>query len=311
MRKCVVIGGSGFIGSAILEYLVKSGEDKVVSVDRSPHLRRIKGVEYRQADILDTASVERVVDGADEVYHLAGVLGTSELNESLMIRKAIQVNVLGFVNVVEACMEAGVGKLFYPSKPNVWLNTYSITKAASEQFAELFDQAQGKMDFIRLRYFNAYGPGQHTHPIRKSGPTFCLQARLGLPLSVFGRGKNVVDMVYSDDLGKWTVEVTRRGLHRQVYDFGRGVPLTVLEVANDVNEVAGNKAGVSHVPMREGETEDTVLVADLKELRKDLSYAGVELEFQDWMKTLEETYRYYAEIPESTAREVLSFHRLL
>ena len=84
-------------------------------------------------------ALRRAFDGADEVYHLAGMLGTSELDDD--VQAAIVGNVCGAVSVFEAALDRDVPAVFYPSKPNVWRNTYTITKYAAEQFAELSPRA--------------------------------------------------------------------------------------------------------------------------------------------------------------------------
>lgn len=300
--KCVVIGGSGFLGGAIVDYLLTKG-DSVVSVDRSPHVSRDPRVEKRTVDIREKNAVKSAVAGADEVYNTAGMLGTTELNGE--IRKAIEVNVVGAVNVMEACIEEGVEKLFYPTKPNGWLNTYSITKQASEDFGRLLG-AKYPLSVTQLRWFNAYGPGQHTHPIRKIGPTFCLMARFGIPIEIFGSGANIVDMVYSKDVAKWSVEATRAGVSDAVYDLGTGLPRSVVDVAKDVQKVSG-KAGlcIKRLPMREGEIEGARWVADENSLKARLRSHDIELQFTDWLPTLEETYQYYCNIPEDEALQAL------
>ena len=228
-----------------------------------------------------------------------------------MISVAARVNILGALNVFDAAIENKVKRVFYPSKPNVWLNTYTITKEASEKFTELYNEKSKYTKFIRLRWFNAYGPKQHTHPVRKIGPVFCLLAKSGLPQNIFGSGNNVVDMIYSKDLAKWTVEATRHNLWKKVYDLGRGVPVTVREFANDINKIANNNSGMTFSPMREGETEDTYLVADIGELKNEFQELGIKMEFSDYNESLIETYEYYNNYSDEKSLEILEFHNLI
>ena len=103
-----------------------------------------KSATFRQCDqlfgsgavILDAQSLRASTVGADRVYHLAGKLGTSELDDEVLA--GIQINIIGAVNVFAASIENCVPVVFYPSKPDVWLNTYTITKFASKQFAQLY-----------------------------------------------------------------------------------------------------------------------------------------------------------------------------
>lgn len=306
--KCVVIGGGGFLGGAIADYLIEEGHG-VVIVDRTASASK-EGAITIQADIMDKKAIAKAVEGAEEVYHTAGMLGTSELNGSIQL--ATQVNVVGACNVFEQCIKAGVQRVFYPGKPNVWLNTYSITKQASEDFAALYHE-EYDTDFIRLRWFNAYGPAQHTHPIRKIVPTFALLARFGLPIDIFGSGQNIVDMVHAKDIGKYAALATHHNLSDKVYEFGRGVPLSVIQVAKDINEVAGVvNPSITHQAMRKGETEDTVLIADTMPFKDAMFKKAKKLVvFEPWMESLKETYDWYCnELSEKDAIEALKFHGL-
>lgn len=288
--KSVVIGANGFMGRAIVRQLLACRCD-VYSYDINGD-DPIEGL-IQGGDVRDRDRCDLMVEGADEVYNLAGVLGTSELNET--ISQAIKTNVGGSVNVFQACMDAGVKRVFYPVKPNPWRNTYTITKEAAEEFALMFHE-QGPTEFCLHRWFNAYGPEQHTHPVRKIIPTFMLLARFQLPIQIFGTGQNVVDMIYSEDLARAAVWAMHNGYHMgEPKDFGAGLPRTVLEVARAVIEVTGSKSGIEHVPMREGETEGTVLVADMEWARRKGWY------WSRWMDTLAITWKYYSNIPAEEA----------
>ena len=304
--QSIVIGGQGFLGQAIVRELqARGGGIRVVDFAPPPEY---SPVPYTQADIRSHEDIRDAIGGADEVYHIAGVLGTSELNGA--IGDAIDVNIGGTVNVFRACCELGIRRVFYPAKPNCWLNTYTVTKQAAEQFAELFN-VEHDMEIVRLRWFNAFGPGQHTHPVRKQIPTWCLCARFGLPIPVFGNGHNCVDLIHSSDVARWTVEATRAGLTDEVYDLGRGEPLSVLYVAEGLNFIAGSSAGVSYHPMRPGETEPTEIVADIAPLRAALDAKGSSLGFAGLADTLAETYRWYRDMPEQQARAAMVYHGLM
>jgi len=289
--KAVVVGGEGFLGGAIVRELLARG-DTVVVVDRNASQDACDrsfgsgAVESLVGDVSDLPHLRRLFRGAHEVYNFAGVLGTSELDSD--IPRAIEANVIGAVNVFEAALCADVTRVFHPSKPNAWLNTYTITKLAAEQFAELF--AHRGLQVSTLRYFNAYGPGQAIAPVRKIIPTFASQAARNRPLSVYGDGEQTVDMIHSTDLARITVDVMRRAERHPVLDLGRGVALTVNQVARDVASHFGGRATIEYVPMRRGETPGTKLVADIAPLRRLLGG----LTFSDWQSSLASTLEWYA-----------------
>lgn len=302
--RTVVTGGQGFIGAYVARSLLRRG-DSVTIADRAADRARCdtlfsKGrVSVKNIDILDRASLRHLFHGADEVYHLAGKLGTSELDNNVVA--GIEANVIGAVNVFEACLAANVPSVFYPSKPNVWLNAYSITKFASEQFAQLYMQTRG-VRINSLRYFNAYGPNQATGPVRKIIPVFACLASRGLPLEIFGDGEQVVDMIFAEDIGEITVDFMRSGYKGAPVDCGRGIGLTVNKVAADVNRHFGNKAGVQYLPMRRGETPCTTLVADVAPLRRALKT----VEFSDWEASLASTLRWYSSLDDHVVKATLA-----
>lgn len=290
--KATVVGGRGFLGAAVVRELLARG-DSVVVFDRQATQEECDALFGRGAvcalvgDVMEPTTLVAALRGCDEVYNFAGRLGTSELDDD--IRGAIAANVVGAVNVFEAAVAAGVPAVFYPSKPNVWLNTYTITKVAAEQFAELFRERGLRV--ATLRYFNAYGPGQATGPVRKIIPTFALQALRSQPLTVYGDGEQTVDMIYSVDLGRITVDVMRRAAGCPPVDCGRGIAMTVNEVARAVAGHFGSRAGIQHLPMRSGETPGTQLVADIRPLRAMLG----DLTFAEWDASLCDTLRWYQE----------------
>lgn len=289
--KAVIIGGMGFLGSAVVRVLLARG-DEVVVVD--PHASQAVNdekfgpcaVRIAAVDMRDRAALAAAMRGADEVYHYGGRLGTSELDSDVLA--AIEANVVGAVTVFESAIAAGVPAVFYPSKPNVWLNTYTITKVAAEEFARLFAASRAVRIPI-LRLFNAYGPGQATGPVRKIIPSFAMEALRGQPLTVYGDGEQTVDMIHADDAARLAVALMRGDAPATPVDGGRGIPLTVNEVAEAVNRVAGNRAGIRHVPMRQGETPNTKLVADTGPLREAVG----DFTFVPWESTLADTFEWY------------------
>jgi UDP-glucose 4-epimerase len=290
--KSIVIGGLGFIGSAIVDRLVKCNFDvKIIDSKESDDKGNVKVV---KCDIMDPERLAEEFEGYEDVYNLAGKLGTSELDDQII--DAVNVNVIGALNVFNAAAKSGVRTVFYPSKPNVWLNTYTITKYASEQFAQLYnkkhldDSKNFPMRIVSLRLFNAYGPRQHVGPIRKIVPDFAMRALLGKPIEIFGSGEQTVDMIYVKDIAGIAVHFTRNR-YIDFVDCGRGVAVTVNEVAKLIKKYYRSNSDIVHVPMRNGETPDTKLVADLTGLKKYGAFS-----FADYEDSMAETLEYYREL---------------
>ena len=298
--KCVVVGAKGFLGAVISKRLSKIGRC-VVGVDRIPPSGEDTDICHISADIRDIELLRLAFHGADEVYHVAATLGTAELEGG--IRTAIDTNILGTLNVLEAARSEGVARVFVASKPSVWLNTYTITKHCSEQIARQFAN-YNPISVYLFRYLNIYGPGQKLQPVRKIFPIFAAQALRGLPIQVFGDGLQTVDMLFVDDAAQLTIDFMSTPPIGRAIHCGTGEKMTVLEVASAVNDYFGNNSGVEHLPMRRGETERTQIVADTADLDQILP----DREITPWAAALDRSLRWYADLPASKIDAALGFY---
>jgi UDP-glucose 4-epimerase len=250
--RILVTGGAGFLGKATVEAGLSAGHDMVV-FDRSVGLDVTR---YKQVRA-------EILDHVDHVIHLAGVLGTAELFDDP--HGAVDANVHGAVNVLEACREAGAGYTAV-TMPSVFPSIYTATKVCADRLATAYHHAHG-LDTSHVCAFNAYGPGQKyggNHP-QKIIPTFATLAWQGKPLPVWGDGQQGVDLVHVDDIGRMLVAATGYGSD-ETFDAGTGVMLTVNQVAQTVMEMVATSGGppdqhIEYLPMRKGETP-TEIVAE-------------------------------------------------
>jgi UDP-glucose 4-epimerase len=266
--RVLVTGGHGFIGRHTIAALRAAGHDAVV-LDRHCHGDH-EGHEVVLGDVADREVVQETVGRCDAVIHLAGVLGTAETVDDP--RPSVITNITGALNVFDACRPRngrGAIPCVHITVGNWFMrNSYAITKFASEQFAQMYDREHGARIAV-VRGLNAYGPGQKAHPVRKIIPNFILRALAGRPIEIYGDGEQVMDMIYVTDVADVLVRAVARdhGAYGQVLEAGTGRPTTVNEIAATVNRIAGNAAGVTHLPMRAGEPERAVVVGDPGTLR--------------------------------------------
>ena len=302
--KAVVTGGSGFVGSFIAEELAKDPGCEVTIFDIArPELQLKKNMRYVEGDVRYYEEVEMVIRGAEEVYDIAGVLGTFELMG--INPRAIQTNIQGAVHVLEACRKNDVKRVFHPTKPNDWLNTYSITKFAAEQFCLMYQQNYG-MSIAALKWFNAYGPRQHLYPIRKAVPLFIVQAMHNKPLQVFGDGSQTVDLIYAEDVAKVALKATRKmGRVGKILDLGSGIPITVKELAELIIKHTGSRSKVEHLPMRPGEPEKSNIAADVEPLKKHL-----DVHFTSFEDGIEKTIQYYKNVDKQTIEKTFRYFNI-
>lgn len=235
--RILVTGGAGFIGGATLRALAAKGHDAAT-------------FDQADGDVRDPEAVAAAVRGFDGVIHLAGVLGTHELFDDPQL--AIDVNVSGTLNVLNACRDAEAHYVGI-TMPPVFPSVYTATKVAATRLASAYHHTYG-LRVSHVRAFNAYGPAQKHgpgHP-QKIVPTFATHAWRHRPIPVWGDGEQTVDLIHVDDLGRLLVDALYLG-QDQVLDGGSGEAIIVREVAEECNELVGSSAGIDYLPMRRGE----------------------------------------------------------
>jgi UDP-glucose 4-epimerase len=254
--KVLVTGGSGWIGQATVNELLAHDID-VVTLDRTAGgLSALRDDENKPQplDVTNQTHVYDAVSGVDHVIHLAGLLGTHELLDRM--HEAVEVNVIGSVNVITACSKYGVG-LTQITMPRVNPSLYAATKSCAMDISEALRIA-GDLRVSYVRAYNAYGPGQAyggDHP-QKIIPTFASRAWRGLPLPVWGDGMLWVDLVHVTDVARMLVAAIDY-VHGEVFDAGTGYVQTVLEVAHKVISLTGNRSEIEYLPPRKGERESS------------------------------------------------------
>lgn len=269
--RVAITGGSGFIGTNLMLHLAATEPDtEIVIIDIvPPQVALPPNARYVYADIRNLQSLLGPLDGVKEVYHLAGILGTSELIAVSSL--ACETNVVGANNVMDACRIKGVERIYNVAKPHFEgydENSYTLTKHAGELVGKLYQEKYG-MQVATVRWLNAVGPYQHLYPVRKFLPTMILLAMYGYPLEIYGSGNQTIDPIDVDDLSRFTVHACRNlGDHKQVVDLGSGVAVSCNDAARIILDVLDengifSKSPIVHVPMRDGEKEGVNLVADM------------------------------------------------
>jgi len=264
MDRVLVTGGAGFIGSHVVDRLCKRGMPVTVLEPRAVD-RRIDGADVFLGDVRDREAVVEAVGHHDGVIHLAGVLGTQETIDNPAL--TTQVNVIGSLNVYEACRMHGRNAV-YLSVGNYWVNnSYAISKSIAERFAFMYNKEFGTKIAV-VRGYNIYGPRQKAKPVRKVVPNFILPALKGEDLTVYGSGSQVMDVIYVEDVAEILIRalLLPHGVHDRALEAGMGLDTTINDLAAIVIRASASTSQVRHVPMRPGETPGTVVKADIDTL---------------------------------------------
>jgi UDP-N-acetylglucosamine 4-epimerase len=218
----LITGGAGFIGSHILEYLLKKGAGKVKVLDNystgSPEnvepFRSNPAFEMIEGDIRDLQTCTNAVNGVDYVLHQAA-LGSvpRSINDPI---KTNEVNVSGFLNVLVAARDAGIKRMIYAASSSTYgdhaglpkiedqigspLSPYAVTKYINELYASVFSRTYGFHTF-GLRYFNVFGPRQNPKgPYAAVIPLFIKAALQNQPASINGDGETSRDFTFVENV---------------------------------------------------------------------------------------------------------------
>jgi UDP-glucose 4-epimerase len=320
--KVAITGGSGFVGSAIYRKCLERGQE-VVLLDRSkPTYNLPDGVSWTHCDVSDEELVKKSMDQEqpDHLYMLAGVLGTTEL--TFRPAEAARVNVGGVANFMQILAEGKeLPPTFLVSKPSAWPNVYTVTKDAAKSFVEYYMSLKNNLvspikglEGVIHKWFNAYGPGQHTHPIRKAVPYFILKALANENLRIHGDGTQTADYIHIDDIANIAVTAMNDFPYTQEreIDVGTGVPIDVNYLAEVIVRLSKSKSRIIRDPMRTGELPGTELVANTVNLNRIMGRGkpGYRYSFRDFEDGMLETIDYYRSITREQKEKALDFYRL-
>lgn len=244
-----VIGGSGFIGSHLVDKLLEHGHEVTVFDIKKPHRNDVSHIHI---DITDFSKTAVALTGYyDMLYHLAAMADVNDVYRNPV--EATEVNLLGAVNIFEAAKRNNIGRVilasttwvyelagdgeegspFYVEKAN---HLYTSQKLAAELLCYSYQKMYGQ-NFTILRYGVPYGPRARGGTVLAA---FVKKAFNGEPLTIFGQGDQFRNFIYVEDLAEGSVAALREAAINQIYNLEGKRPITVKEVAETVQELVGN-----------------------------------------------------------------------
>ena len=271
MRKILITGGAGFIGSAIAEKLLKDKDNFVVvvdnlltgSLDRLPQ-NNPSNFKFIKCDVNTLSDILPVMVSYsfDYVSHYAAVVGVQRtLCNPVKVLEDIQ----GIKNVLDLCKNTGVKRVFFSSSSEVYgepvefpqnelttpLNSklpYAVVKNVGESFCRSYKREFG-LDYTIFRFFNTYGPKQSTDFVMSR---FIRRAQAGELIPVFGDGMQTRTFCFVDDNVDAALACLYRSVHvNDVVNIGNDHEITILQLAESVIRALGSKSGIRHMPALE------------------------------------------------------------
>ncbi len=286
----LVTGGAGFIGSHIVERLVKEGEpvriiDNFVTGKRENLGHFIDKVDLVEGDILDLNKVRTAMKGIGNVFHQAALRSVPLSVDNPLPTN--EVNTQGTLNILVAARDAGVKRVVYASSSSVYGDSpvlpkcedqpcvpqspYAVSKLAGENYCTVFAKVYG-LETISLRYFNVFGPRQDPDsPYAAVIPRFISQALSGRPLEVHGDGRQSRDFTYIEDVVEANLLSVRAALCGDgVFNIAQGTAHSLLDIITLLEQLIGKKLEIVHTPPRRGDVRRTL--ADIGRANLQLGY---------------------------------------
>ncbi len=268
MKKYVITGGAGFIGSHIAEYLSNEGHQvTVLDSLRTGFESNLNGlnVAFVKGDIRDENLVNELVKGASGVFHLAALVSVPE--SLLKIKECIDINTIGTINILEAARNNPDCKVVLstsaanygdnPVLPKVEtmcpepMTPYAITKLDGEFYLKMY-QDQYNVPTASLRYFNVFGPRQNPASAYAAAvPIFISKALQNQPITIYGDGLQTRDFIYVKDVVKANILASQTG--SETYNVALGHSTSVLELAQKIIAITNSKSEIKFLDERPGD----------------------------------------------------------
>ena len=258
-KKALVTGGAGFIGSHIVEELVKMGVD-TISIDNYfagkhenlAHLKEYPNFQEVDCDVTDFDKLERLFRGVEIVFHEAASKKTICLNDP---RRDLDINAKGTFNLLELALKHKTKKFIHASTGSVYgeaqyfpqdekhplvpTSYYGVSKLAGEKYVKAFDHLYG-LDTTVLRYFHVYGPRQESSEVGGVVSIFTRLMLASKPITIFGDGTQQRSFTYVKDVVKANLKAAvTPGTKGQVFNCASGIKVTIQELADMIADILG------------------------------------------------------------------------
>jgi nucleoside-diphosphate-sugar epimerase len=309
-RDILITGGAGCIGSNLTKALIKAKASKIIVLDDLSAAEKWNipidpSVVFIEGSVLDEEVLKRAFSTKpDFVFHLAAHFANQNSVDNP--ETDLEVNGLGTLKVLEYAQLVGVRRLVYSSSGcgvygldskmpfeehdiSISLHTpYQVTKLLGELYTNYFHNLYD-LPIVNARFFNVYGPGEIPGKYRNVIPNFFYWAMKGQTLPITGDGTETRDWTYVDDVINGLLAMgLREEAIGEAINLGSGKEHRVIDLANIINKITGNKAGVMCVERRDWDAKHRLL-SSIEKARKLLDYEP-QVEFEDGLKKVHEWF---------------------
>jgi UDP-glucose 4-epimerase len=272
--KILVTGGAGFIGSHLINELLKKGHSVVVldnlSSGKKQNLENAFSNEdftFILGDIRDDAALKDALKGVNAVAHLAALIDvTSSVTDPVTTN---DVNVAGTLKVLQSAVKGNVSQFVFASSTAVYgeakvlpiteetplnpISPYAASKVAGEAYCKSFQSCYG-LNTVILRFFNVYGPRSENSPYSGVITKFLRQALKNEALNIYGDGEQTRDFIHVNDIvAALILALENPKVGGETFNVCTGVQTSINELANTINLITERNLNPKYSPARTGE----------------------------------------------------------
>ncbi|MFT4534322.1 MAG: UDP-glucose 4-epimerase [Saprospiraceae bacterium] len=268
MKKYLITGGAGFIGSHIAEFLSNQGHEVTVldslRTGFVENLNNLK-VQFVEGDIRDKKLVKNLAENASAIFHLAALVSVPE--SLTKISECVEINTIGTLNILDAARDTPKCKVILstsaanygnnPALPKVEtmvpepMTPYAITKLDGEYYLKMYEDQWG-VSTTSLRYFNVFGPRQNPKSAYAAAvPIFINKALQNEPITIYGDGLQTRDFVYVKDVVKANILASIKG--SGTYNVALGHSTSIRELAENIIKLTNSKSKIQFLDERAGD----------------------------------------------------------
>jgi UDP-glucose 4-epimerase len=309
MKRYLVTGGAGFIGSHLVRALLEQGDFVRVldnfSTGKRENVARIDNPRFEllEGDLRDTAKVADAVRGIDIVFHEAAFVSVPQSMDDPL--PCFEINQRGTEYLLEAARKAGVKRVVLASSAAVYgdletmpleeqfplrpLSPYAVSKRVDELYAEMYTRSFG-LDAVALRYFNVYGPRQRPDSMYAAAvPIFARRLMDGKPVTIYGDGGQTRDLIYVGDVVRANLAASEHpNAPGQVFNICTGDETRIIDLIEVLMDLFPNAPAPEFGPTRAGDIYRSLgnprKAAELLEFKSQTSLSDGLKAVVDWMK---------------------------
>jgi nucleoside-diphosphate-sugar epimerase len=310
MSISLVTGGAGFIGSNLVEALVKRGQSvRVIDNFSTGKRENLKGlwskIDFREVDLLDESGLRQACEGIDTIFHQAAIPSVPRsVSDPLMTHR---VNVDGTVNLLIAARDARVRRVVYAASSSAYGDTptlpksedmlpspispYAVQKLAGELYMTSFHRVY-EMETVSLRYFNVFGPRQDAaSPYSGVLAKFITEMLQDQAPTIHGDGTQSRDFTYIDNAVQANLKAAAAPAEKvagRTFNVATGERYDLNQTFNILKKIIGFEGKPIYAEPRAGDVKHSL--ADISAGKQDLGYAP-EIGFEEGLRRTVEWYR--------------------